>query len=77
MTTCLKYLVPIACFLFIGVVVYPLVLLTVLGRTTLLPGTGPFAEPIGERVPVPVVRQPIETASAVVDGPAAVTTEEH
>ncbi|MEZ5945006.1 MAG: NADH-quinone oxidoreductase subunit NuoH [Planctomycetaceae bacterium] len=52
MTTCLKYLVPIACFLFLGVVLYPLILVTVLGRTTLLPGSGVA---MGERVPVPVV----------------------
>jgi NADH-quinone oxidoreductase subunit H len=50
MTTCLKYLVPIACFLFVGVVLYPLVLLTVIGRSTLLP-----VPPRGERVPVPVL----------------------
>lgn len=47
METCLKYLVPISCFLFIGSVMYPLVLLSALGRPTLLP-----VNSIGTRVPV-------------------------
>ena len=47
METCLKYLVPISCFLFLGSVMYPLVWLTVLGRPTLLPVSS-----IGNRVPV-------------------------
>lgn len=42
MTTCLKYLLPISCVLFLGAVVWPLMLLAT-GRTTWLP------EPIGER----------------------------
>lgn len=42
MTTCLKYLLPISCVLFLGATVWPLLLLTT-GRTTWLP------EPIGER----------------------------
>lgn len=46
MTTCLKYLVPISCFLFLGTVLWPLILGTVLGRITLLD-----SEPAGERVP--------------------------
>ncbi|MGQ0633526.1 MAG: complex I subunit 1/NuoH family protein [Planctomycetaceae bacterium] len=37
MTTCLKYLLPISCFLFLGVAVWPLALSISLGRTTLLP----------------------------------------
>ncbi|MCA9081254.1 MAG: NADH-quinone oxidoreductase subunit H, partial [Planctomycetaceae bacterium] len=59
MTTCLKYLVPITCFLFVGIILQPLLLATFLGRTTYWPGDeydrGSLAEPIGERVPVPVV----------------------
>ena len=51
MTTCLKYLVPISCFLFLGAVLWPLVLATAFGRTTLL--EGPLATPLG----VKVVRQ--------------------
>jgi len=55
METCLKYLVPISCFLFIGSVMYPLVWLTVLGRPTLWPVSS-----IGTRVPVlPRVATPI------------------
>ncbi len=46
METCLKYLVPISCFLFLGSVMYPLVWLTVLGRPTMLPVSS-----IGNRVP--------------------------
>jgi len=34
MTTCLKYLVPISCFLFLGAIVWPLLLLTAIGRTS-------------------------------------------
>ena len=45
MTTCLKYLIPIACFLFLGATIWPLLLLNGTQRTTL-------AEPIGERVAV-------------------------
>ena len=36
MTTCLKYLVPISCVLFLGAVLWPLVLLSSIGRTTLI-----------------------------------------
>ena len=42
MTTCLKYLLPISCVLFLGATTWPLMLLAT-GRTTWLP------EPIGER----------------------------
>lgn len=47
MTTCLKYLVPISCFLFIGSVIWPLFWLSVAGRPTMLPG-----QSIGNRVQV-------------------------
>ena len=46
MTTCLKCLVPISCFLFLGAVLWPLLLATVLGQTSII------LAPIGERVPV-------------------------
>ena len=48
MTTCLKYLVPMSCFLFLGAVLWPLILLSSFSepRATLLD-----FEPIGERVP--------------------------
>ncbi|WP_437187103.1 NADH-quinone oxidoreductase subunit NuoH [Planctomicrobium sp. SH668] len=45
MTTCLKYLLPISCFLFLGAVIWPLTMALVFGRTALF-------TPIGERVPV-------------------------
>lgn len=45
MTTCLKYLVPISCFLFLGATIWPFLLLKTFDRTTLF-GT----EPVGERV---------------------------
>lgn len=45
MTTCLKYLVPISCFLFLGVVSWPLLLVSTLHRGTL------WSAPMGERVP--------------------------
>ena len=50
MTTCLKYLVPISCFLFLGSVLWPLILASTLGRTTLI---GSF-DALGERAPVSV-----------------------
>lgn len=55
METCLKYLVPISCFLFIGSVMYPLVMLSALGRPTLLPVSS-----IGTRVPtLPAAAVPV------------------
>lgn len=43
MTTCLKYLVPISCFLFLGATAWPLILVLGAGKSTVWP------EPIGER----------------------------
>lgn len=48
MTTCLKYLVPISCFLFLGAVLWPLVLSVSLGRTTVFPAND-FLRPLGEQ----------------------------
>ena len=42
MTTCLKYLVPISCFLFLGATLWPLIMVTGMGRTT-------WTSPIGDR----------------------------
>jgi NADH-quinone oxidoreductase subunit H len=39
MQTCLKYLVPISCFLFLGAVLWPLTLNTFLGRPTMFRGS--------------------------------------
>lgn len=44
MTTCLKYLVPISCFLFLMAVLWPLVLTSLIQRPTL------FGRPLGEKV---------------------------
>lgn len=46
MTTCLKYLLPISCFLFLGAAVWPLALVVGTGQSTVWP------EPVGERVSV-------------------------
>lgn len=43
MTACLKYMVPIACTVFLAAVVYPLVALSTIGRPHLLP-TSPMAD---------------------------------
>jgi NADH-quinone oxidoreductase subunit H len=45
MTTCLKYLVPISCFLFLGATIWPLVLVRTTGKSTVFP-----SEPLGARV---------------------------
>ena len=58
METCLKYLVPISCFLFIASVMYPLVWLTAFGRPTFFPVAS-----IGTRVPVlPKSKTPVMPA---------------
>jgi len=51
MMTCLKYLLPISCFLFLGVVLWPLVLNATLGRPTISPQSQPPAEKIRTRRP--------------------------
>ncbi|QDT64049.1 complex I subunit 1/NuoH family protein [Calycomorphotria hydatis] len=48
MTTCLKYLIPITCFLFLGTTLWPLVLTTVIGRPSLL-NEPMLSKPIGTR----------------------------
>ena len=54
MTTCLKYLIPISCFLFLGAIIWPLALSATMQRTTLFPqyqyGELKINEPLGERV---------------------------
>ncbi len=47
MTTCLKYLIPISCFLFAGTVAYPLVLAKMFGQTSII------GAPAGERLVQP------------------------
>ena len=43
MMTCLKYLVPISCFLFLGAVLWPLILFSMTGRTH-------WREPLGDKL---------------------------
>ena len=52
MTTCLKYLVPMSCFLFLGTVLWPLALASAFEDET---GSGPTSvwAPTGDRVPIP------------------------
>jgi NADH-quinone oxidoreductase subunit H len=60
MMTCLKYLVPISCFLFLGATVWPLILLQFLGRTSLID------KPLGNLVPQEVSVSPAPAESAPV-----------
>jgi NADH-quinone oxidoreductase subunit H len=46
MMTCLKYLVPMSCALFLGAVIWPLVMVAMTGNSTWKPA------PLGEKVPV-------------------------
>ncbi len=63
MTTCLKYLIPISCFLFAGTVTYPLVLATMSGKTSII------GQPAGERLVQPKKAAGVSSAGA--------TTESH
>lgn len=62
MTTCLKYLVPISCFLFLGAVIWPLILAPT-GRTDFL------RKPLGDRLQPPAVSS---AAPAGADGEGTV-----
>ena len=55
MMTCLKYLVPISCFLFLGAILWPFILLSTIGRTH-------WATPLGEKL-----YRPAATASETAD----------
>jgi NADH-quinone oxidoreductase subunit H len=64
MMTCLKYLVPISCFLFLGAAVWPLALAAMTGgHTHWMPN-----RPLGNRVP----RRPAAVSTA---GPRTVRAE--
>jgi NADH-quinone oxidoreductase subunit H len=73
MTTCLKYLVPISCFLFLGAIVWPLVMLTALGQTTWT------SSPLGKQVAAEVRESQVIKAradkAAAVDVPSAAIEE--
>lgn len=58
MTTCLKYLVPISCFLFLGAAVWPLALASIDGgRTNWLPSRA-----LGDRLPRPAANATVQTS---------------
>jgi len=60
MTTCLKYLVPISCVLFLGAVLWPLALAATLGRTTVLEGSPSLGKTlIGESRPLSPREKPL------------------
>ncbi len=60
MMTCLKYLLPISCFLFLGTVLWPIALAAMLGRTELIN----FGKPLGERRQAQVSAVPVDEAAA-------------
>ena len=76
MMTCLKYLIPISCFLFFGATVWPFLLSAILGRTTV------FSEPIGNNAARPAVSANVDrmpgNLSASVSGrqPSRIDTAE-
>jgi len=47
MTTCLKYLLPISCFLFLGITVWPMVIHRFTGRTTILDSVNVLGSELG------------------------------
>ncbi len=71
MITCLKYLVPISCFLFLGAVIWPLVFILVSNAIT--PGTvrTTIMEPIGARVAVGYTEKKQSSDSPSSIGPSA------
>ena len=66
MTTCLKYLIPISCVLFLGAVLYPLVLAKMVNRTTIIgePPALRLLRPSGLRTQATISR-PIANGVAV------------
>lgn len=56
MVTCLKYLLPISCFLFLGVVLWPFLLLSATGNTTVF-------SPVGNRAGTPASTSATEAAN--------------
>lgn len=70
MMTCLKYLVPISCFLFLGATLWPLLLLSTIGRTSL------FSPPLGDSSPraVQVSAESEETTQHASPKPSAVVS---
>lgn len=77
-SSCLKYFVPISCFLFLGAIIFPLAMQMTTGRTTL-----PWVTPIGQRMAdsmvdeytVTAVAVPVTATDEAVDEPAAAPAE--
>lgn len=67
MMTCLKYLVPISCFLFLGATVWPLVLLELNGKTTIF-----IDQPLGNSAPGAESRAEESPETTQVDEPAPI-----
>jgi NADH-quinone oxidoreductase subunit H len=65
MTTCLKYLLPISCFLFLGAIAWPLVMMTLVGTTTWTPS------PLGSLVADEVRESQVRVNSAASAGEAS------
>jgi NADH-quinone oxidoreductase subunit H len=59
MTTCLKYLLPMSCALFLAAVVYPMALLVLTGRPQVLPLSAPLMEAV-----VPTTDEPEDEIAA-------------
>ncbi|QDT37177.1 complex I subunit 1/NuoH family protein [Stratiformator vulcanicus] len=76
MATCLKYLIPISCFLFLGTILWPLVLATTLGRTSLLDYPTALTEPIGVRAARAAAASPANRASHAAEGVPASDEED-
>lgn len=70
MTTCLKYLVPISCVLFVGAILWPLILVTALKRTTILEPAAPFGRAVLSVSPAPLVK-PLSSGTAAAALPMA------
>jgi NADH-quinone oxidoreductase subunit H len=69
MTTCLKYLVPISCFLFLGAVLWPLILASSEAKRPVL-----FGPPVKSVVTVaPTNGSPTEAQSQLAQGGAEAT----
>ncbi|MCA9114351.1 MAG: NADH-quinone oxidoreductase subunit H [Planctomycetaceae bacterium] len=61
MTTCLKYLVPMSCGLFLCQIIWPLVVISAVGRSTLVAWPEEMGGSIGERMGRQSVTRPVET----------------
>lgn len=77
MMTCLKYLLPIGCFLFLGATLWPFVLAMTLGRTTLIDWPAGLSKPLGDRLHRAAVARPAGGKFAAGAGGRRRTSEEN